>query len=76
MLDAWLAGAVTAARIGSDPEQAKAYQALSIGVGTFEDKYRLEMGESTGRTETLTLGLVEQNIQRLEAQLAANDPPG
>lgn len=41
------------------------------------DKYRLEMGESTGRTENVTLGLVESEIQKLEAELgnvaAGND---
>lgn len=38
------------------------------------DKYRLEMGESTGRTESLTIGLIESEIQRLEPLLADNDP--
>lgn len=35
---------------------------------------RLEMGEVTGRTETLTIGVIESEVQRLEARLAVNDP--
>lgn len=73
ILDAWLAGAVTAAGIANDPKQAKAYQSLSIGVGTFLDKYRLEMGEATGRTETWSMANLDAEAQRLEALLAAND---
>ncbi len=35
----------------ADPEDAASFQKLSIGVGTFLDKYRLEMGEATVRGE-------------------------
>lgn len=38
------------------------------------EKYRLEMGESTGRTETLTLGVIEAEVQRLEAELGKRAP--
>lgn len=71
LLDAALQGA--AAVDTSDP---KGYQALAIGVGTFLDKYRLENGESTGRTESLTLtaDLLESEIQRLENELGKQAP--
>jgi transposase-like protein len=71
MLDAWFAGAVTAAGIASDPKQARAYQSLSIGAATFQDKFRLEMGEHTDRTQVVTLGLIEREVERLEAELGA-----
>jgi len=64
ILDAYLAGAVTAAGIASDPDQAKAYQLLSVGAGTFLDKYRLEMGESTSRTELHTDSQIDRELAR------------
>lgn len=69
LLDAALSGA--SALDTADP---KGFQALAVGVGIFLDKYRLERGESTGRTETLTLGLVESEVQRLEAELGKRAP--
>lgn len=35
---------------------------------------RLEMGESTGRTETVTLGFIESEVVRLEAELGKRAP--
>ena len=69
LLDAALAGAAAI-----DTHDPKGFQALSIGVGTFLDKYRLEMGESTGRTETLTLGFMESEVERLEIELGKRAP--
>lgn len=63
ILDAAFAGALAAQNIG-DP---KAYQALSIGVGTFLDKYRLEQGETTGRTEVL--GPLDLELTRIADEL-------
>jgi hypothetical protein len=39
-----------------------------VAAGIALDKYRLEMGEATGREETLTLSAVERGIALLEAQ--------
>lgn len=41
---------------------------LMVAAGIALDKYRLEMGEATGREETLTLSAVERGIALLEAQ--------
>lgn len=70
LLDAAMAGA--AAIDLTDP---KGFQALSIGVGTFLDKYRLEMGETTARTEHVSIGLIEAEIQKLEAQIGSVPTP-
>lgn len=52
-------------------EEVPGFEALKLttAAAVALDKYRLEMGESTGRTENVTLGLVEANIQRLEAEM-------
>lgn len=70
MLDAWMIGAATAASIASDPSQARAYQLLSTGVGTFEDKYRLEMGEATNRTITEGADDIDRSVTQLVAEMA------
>jgi transposase-like protein len=66
LLDAALTGA--AALDTSDP---KGFQSLAVGVGILLDKYRLERGEHTDRTQVVTLGLVERELERLEAQVGA-----
>lgn len=48
---------------------ADAVQKLATAAAILIDKLRLEMGESTGRTEHVSLGLVESEIQKLEAEL-------
>lgn len=50
---------------------AEAFKAYAVAIGVLIDKYRLEMGEATGRTESLTLDVIESNIQRLEARMAS-----
>ena len=60
----------------ADPDDAKSYQLLSVGVGTFLDKYRLEMGESTSRSEVTVAeaeSVFDQTIRDLETRLADND---
>lgn len=47
-------------------------QKLMTAAGIAIDKYRLEMGESTGRTESITVGVLEAELARLEAGLGAN----
>lgn len=54
---------------------AEATQKFATAAAIFIDKLRLEMGESTGRTEHVSLGLVEAEIQKLEAELG-NVAPG
>ena len=53
----------------SDPSDAKAFQLLSVGCATHLDKYRLEMGEATGRTETVDLPSAESTIDVEVARL-------
>lgn len=71
LLDAALLGASSL-----DPKDPKGFQALAIGTATFLDKYRLEMGEATGKTESITLtgGILEAEIQRLESELGKQAP--
>lgn len=64
MMDAALAGAAMARELADDPAQAKAFQAFSIGVGTFLDKVRLELGESTSRVESLDASRVDIELAR------------
>lgn len=54
---------------------ADAVQKLATAAAILIDKLRLELGESTGRTESVTLGFVESEIQKLEAELG-NVAPG
>lgn len=76
ILDAWVTGAVTAALIASDPRQSKAYQLMSIGVGTLLDKYRLEMGEATSRTINEGADDIDRSVVQLVAEMARRgDPP-
>lgn len=49
-------------------------QKLMVAVGIALDKYRLEMGEHTDRTQVVTLGVIESEIQRLEAELGKRAP--
>lgn len=48
---------------------AESAQKFATAAAILIDKLRLEMGESTGRTEHVSLGLVEAEIQKLEAEL-------
>lgn len=45
-------------------------QALAVSVGIFIDKMRLEEGEATSRTESVTLDEFARQLEVLEAQLA------
>ena len=51
-------------RIAADAG-ARDCQALATAFGILLDKYRLENGESTSRSEHLTLDQVEQELQRI-----------
>lgn len=44
-------------------------QSYAVAAAVLIDKMRLENGESTAKTEHVTLGLVESEIQKLEAEL-------
>lgn len=46
-------------------------QKMMTAAGIALDKYRLEMGESTGRTESITIGALEAELTRLNAELGA-----
>ena len=48
----------------ADPSDAKSFQLLSVGWGTFLDKFRLEMGEATGRTESVDLASAESRVDQ------------
>ena len=58
-------------------ESGREAQAYMTGAGISVDKYRLEMGEATGRTETVDLAsaeaVMEQEYVRLTEQLGHND---
>jgi len=45
-------------------------QSLMVAAGIALDKFRLEMGEVTGRNEEITLGMIERKIAELEAEQA------
>ena len=51
----------------ADPEDPRGFQQLSIGVGVFLDKYRLEMGEATNRAENVT---IDQAVSRMDEEIA------
>lgn len=68
--EALLDGALMAAS-ALDTDDPKGFQALTVGIGVLLDKYRLERGEHTDRTQVVTVGLIEAEIQRLETQVAA-----
>lgn len=70
LLDGALMGA--AALTTTDP---KGFQALTVGIGVLLDKYRLERGETTSRTEHVSIGLVESEIVKLEAELGTSRNP-
>ena len=53
----------------ADPSDPTGFQKLSVGVGTFLDKYRLEMGEATGRVE-MSVDDAESVIDREIAALS------
>ena len=55
---------------GNGNEALKFMTAAGIAL----DKYRLEMGESTSQTVTLTGGLLELEIQRLESEVGKQAP--
>lgn len=51
-------------------------QKMMTAVAIALDKYRLEMGESTERTEKVTIGTLESELEQLNKELADNDRPG
>ncbi len=56
----------------ADPDDPNGYQKLSIGVGTFLDKYRLEMGEHTSKiTVADAESVLDAEIIRLAEKHAA-----
>lgn len=68
--EALLDGALMAAS-ALDTDDPKGFQALTVGIGVLLDKYRLERGEHTDRTQHVTIGLIEREVERLEAELGA-----
>lgn len=54
-----------------DERDPQAYRNLTWSFGVLFDKTRLEAGEATERTEAITMGAVEREIARLEAEMAA-----
>ena len=57
-------------RIGYSESGARDCQALATAFGILLDKYRLENGESTARSEHLSIYQVEAELQRLLADSA------
>ena len=57
----------------ADPSDPKGFQLLSVGVGTFLDKYRLEMGEAT--EVVITGDMMDQAILGMKAELGEDDTP-
>jgi hypothetical protein len=53
-----------------DISSARDVQAVATAVAIFIDKFRLENGEVTGRTEHLTIDQVEAELQRILAESA------
>jgi transposase-like protein len=57
----------------ADPSDPKGFQLLSVGVGTFLDKYRLEMGEAS--EVVITGDMMDQAILTMRAELGEEDTP-
>lgn len=57
----------------SEPPGREARE-LMVAAGIAIDKFRLEIGEATGRTEQIPTATIEAEIERLESRLAVNDP--
>ncbi len=57
----------------ADPSDPKGFQLLSVGVGTFLDKYRLEMGEAT--EVVITGDMMDQAILGMKAELGEDETP-
>ncbi len=53
-----------------DTDRARDAQSWMIAAGIGVDKFRLEMGEATGRTETVDLAAAEATIDQEVARLA------
>lgn len=58
-----------------DTADPKGFQALTVGIGVLIDKYRLERGEHTDRTQVVTIGWIEQQVQKLESELGVIRTP-
>ena len=64
-------------RVEWDTARSGDVKNYAVSMAILLDKYRLEMGESTSRTEvslTDAESVFDQSIRELEAKLSANDP--